>query len=31
VFDVLLQRDAVFLATAQGLLRYQRSGDGLVP
>jgi ligand-binding sensor domain-containing protein len=31
VFDVLLQRDAVFLATAQGLLRYRRTSDGLVP
>jgi ligand-binding sensor domain-containing protein len=31
VLDVLLQRDAVFLATAHGLLRYQRTGDGLVP
>jgi hypothetical protein len=31
VFDVLLQRDAVLLATAQGLLRYRRTSDGLVP
>lgn len=31
VFDVLLQHDALFLATAQGLLRYRRTGDGLVP
>jgi len=31
VFDVLLQRDMVFLATAQGLLRYRRTSDGLVP
>jgi ligand-binding sensor domain-containing protein len=31
VFDVLLEREAVFLATAQGLLRYRRTSDGLVP
>lgn len=31
VFDVLLQRDVVYLATAQGLLRYRRTSDGLVP
>lgn len=31
VFDVFLQRDALFLATAQGLLRYRRTADGLVP
>jgi hypothetical protein len=31
VFDVLLQRDFVFLATPQGLLRYRRTTDGLVP
>lgn len=31
VLDVLLQRDFVFLATPQGLLRYRRTADGLVP
>lgn len=29
--DVLLQRDWLFVATPQGLVRYRRTGDGLVP
>jgi ligand-binding sensor domain-containing protein len=31
VLDVLLQRDWIFLATPQGLVRHRRTTDGLVP
>jgi hypothetical protein len=31
VLDVLAQRDWLFLATPQGLVRYRRTADGLVP
>jgi hypothetical protein len=31
VLDVLAQRDWLFLATPQGLVRYRRTADGMVP